>query len=325
MSAPGIRRSIRQGFRAANQSWWGLGFVIGLSAVALVLVAAGIKATHPPKAAWGAFLQVGRIADRGVTAETFFTSPGKDKNLRDQLTEEGQAAVDWLKQAWLMLLICVAGFFAVSIWLKAGMIRYLAKHISAQETRISECWEGAGLLKICGALLMVKGLLTLGLPCVALAFSIASALILSSFKLLDEKGFVSVFLMILVLGGPVWYLLRASFSDIAVVVDQLGPIAGLRASFRNTQGRWLQVFGLHLVALLIYSSVELFILLLSTMTSFLGGFFMWIMRVSMLLVTFYLSLVTQAAFIQFYEDTKTQRKEGEYKNGRKLGGVLTTI
>ena len=227
-----------------------------------------------------------------------------------QLTEaQADAILDWLKHAWPAAVTALFMVVTAGNWLFAGETGYLAKHLSTQDARIAEFWVAG--TRACGALLVGWLVLLVGLTGVTILLFSVFNLMASHFgfsRLLEPLSYPLAIIWVIGLSG---YLVRLSFWDVAVVVDRLGPIAGMRASFRATRGHWWRVVGLGLLMLLIESVILPLLGVLGWLGSLGGegltlvtGMTSGVVNLLGFVTQIYVSWATLAAYIRFYEDTK---------------------
>lgn len=308
---PGVMRSIGEGFRAAVKSWPGIGLFVAVAIPVTVAVVIGVAVTNPPA----------ELFEPGVTAElappaqpaepaapaASPTTPAPSPLERERARREEQARVvtQWFGRAWPALLLIALFAFAANVWLTGAQIGYVGKRVLTQQARASDFWtEGA---RAFGALLGVNGLTLLGYGGLMILAVLFIAL-LSSMSGLAAAG------LGLVIGVPValaiiWVAVRLSFWSPAVVMDRLGPIAGLKASFRATRGRWWRVFGLWVLLTLIGLGLQIVFRAFSTLGGLIGGLGGTILDVIVaipaILASLVLAFATPAASVRFYEDAKS--------------------
>ena len=140
------------------------------------------------------------------------------------------------------------------------------------------------------------------------------AVILEGPRLLHELSVdARRMLIVLLLGvgavGLCWYVIRLSFWGIAIVRDRLDPIAGLHASFSTTRGRWWKTLGLGMLSGCIFYGVRLPFGLIEVFGAMVGGgvaFLIWVLcSFFSFIVNLYVSFAVTAAYVRFYEDTKS--------------------
>ena len=341
---PRIGQSLIEGFRAASRSWAAIGVLIGCWIVVFLIAVICIVLTNPPaelfqertpavaipaapageppqareapEAETDLFAQLAQAPmepasaspDAAVPAAAAASEPGPAA----PEPAEGQArrvVTQWFGRAWPMLLICFLLVMAANLWLTGAQIGYLAKRVSGGPAPLSEFWRSG--TRAFGALLGAT--LVFGLVMVVLALVLG--LISWLFALLGTvapKALVGVLSVIVGLGmavGFVWLLVRAvSFWFIAVVVDQVGPVAGLKAGLRVTRRRFWRVLGLGLLVLLISYGVWLPFVVLEWLSTSLGGGLGEVGRLlsNLLggLASVFVGFAVSAAFIRFYQEAR---------------------
>ena len=340
---PGIKRSIGEGFRAANRSWLGMGVVAASWMVVFIIAAVSVLLTRPPAELFQERASTEEVVAPAVTASAPTTpAPAGDSNeeptLFNQLEATGQPASapaqasvaspapdtterarqndeernrivgDWLRHAWPVLALCVLLFLLANIWLYGGQIGYLAKQVTAPPTSLSE-FLAAGARSF-GALL---GAFLLGLLA-GIGFVLVIGFMgwLASLLHGALPSWIGTLLGwsvgLAILAGLIWAAVRLSFWFIAIVTDRRGPVAGLRASFRATRGHWWKLFGLIALFVLINIGVGLPLALLEAIGNIAGGGValttLIISRLLSVAANLYLMFASAAALIRFYEDTK---------------------
>lgn len=276
---PAIGRSLGQGFRVANRSWAAVGFVAGCGLVVGLLVSQS-----------GSSKALATTVQREIGNRQTPTTP-----LSQQLTES-------IKTFWPGLLGVALLTALVNVWLVGGQLGYVAKHIRRSPVRVAEVWQNGTrvFLKLVGAVCLGSF--------VIFASAIMFALLVILVRVLPFIGELLAPLVVLAgLLGLIWIVVRCGFWHVAIAVDRLGPIAGVGASFRATGGRWWPVCGLALLAGLITLTVALPMAILQGITRAVGGevggFVMTLVSAA---ATTYIGFAVAAAFIQFYEDVKTE-------------------
>ena len=339
---PRIGQSLIEGFRAASRSWAAIGVLIGcwiavflIAVICLVLTnppaelfqerppTAAISAApaggspqvrEAPKAGTDLFTQLAQTPTEPVSpdaaAPAAAAAPQPEGPAADPAAAQARRVVtQWFRRAWPMLLVCFLLVMAANLWLTGAQIGYLAKRMSGGPAPLSEFWRSG--TRAFGALLGATLIFGLVLVVLALALGLISWL----FALLGPvapKALVGVLSVIVGLGmlmGFVWVLVRAvSFWFIAVVVDQLDPMAGLKAGLRVTRRRFWRVLGLGLLVLLISYGVWLpFGVLEWISTQFGGGLGEAGRLLSNLLgglASVFVGFAVSAAFIRFYQGAR---------------------
>lgn len=332
--AIGIGRSIREGFRAANKSWAGIGVVIGVWIVLAIIGVVGIGLTNPPAGlgeqagipvaeivsppadtttdvtpapAEGAtlFTELETAEDASSLAPEGVAPPAGDdageRPAQDKEQEEQNRLVqEWVGRAWPVLLVGVLLFVAVSIWLFGGQIGYLAQRVMTQQSSLSQFWTAGA--RAFWPLLGASLLMFVAFGGLALLVGVGAAP-----RAAVPDWFLAVLVVILCV-ALVWVAIRLAFWFIAIVVDRTGPIGGFRASLRATRGRWWRLFGLILLLTLISIGVQLPLGLLEGLGRLAGGAAMLATQLISGVVggiaKVYLGFASLAAFIRFYEDAK---------------------
>lgn len=338
---PRIGQSIIEGFRAASRSWAAIGVLIGCWIAVFLIAVICIVLTNPPAelfqerapavaipaAPAGEPPQVGEAPEAGTDLFTQLEQPPMEPAAASPDVAapaspepepaapepaEGQArrvVTQWFGRAWPMLLVCFLLVMAANLWLTGAQIGYLAKRVSGGPVPLSAFWRSG--TRAFGALLGATLIFGLGVVVLALALGLISWL----FALLGTvapKALVGVLSVLVGLGmaaGFVWLLVRAvSFWFIAVVVDQLGPVAGLKAGLRVTRHRFWRVLGLGLLVLLISYGVWLPFGVLEWASRSLGGGFGAVggLLSNLLgaLASVFVGFAVSAAFIRFYQDAR---------------------
>ena len=341
---PAVTRSIGQGFAAANRSWAGIacyaagwlvlaGFAVlsvlmtnppaevfkepqaaeseqvpapkaeppaaaGTETAGPVTVFDQMETTQPPAAA-PAQAEVPQAEPPAATDATETTpAPAQDEQRRRVL---GQ----WFSRAWPLLLFSLLLFIAGSSLLNAGQIGYAAKRIIAQQAAAKDFWvEGSrAFLPLLGGSLLAL----LGLGGFLLAFMLLAALVS---RLPRAAGAVLAALLItVVMAALVWLVVRLSFWFVAIVVERLGPLAALKASFRITKGRWWKLAGLGCLMALISYGATLGFALVQWVGDAIGGPAAAVLgffgQLAAAVVGVYVGFAALAAYIRFYTDAKS--------------------
>src|SRR3989338_7950335 len=304
---PAIGRSVREGFRAVNQGWAGIGVYAGCWVLGIAFTAAPVVFTNFPTE----ILQEPAVAQPqpAIPQEAPAEAPAAVDPLdaqRQQDAQRDRAFSEWLGRAWPVLLLSFAFWLVVTVWLNGGQIGYLATLVREQQSRVSEFWTTGK--RALGPLLGVFGLSFLGIGGVALLFGVAvpAAAGASSGPFMAVVLFVAV---IAFLVGMVWLGVRLAFWPLAVVIDRRGPIAGLAAAFRATRGRWMPLFVLMVLFGLMGFGLWLAGALLEVAGRAVGGpgegGIAIVSALALLTANLYLGFATLAALIRFYEDAKS--------------------
>ena len=300
--APGIGRSFREGFRAAGRSWAGIGVFAAGWLIIILLVILGVALTNPP-------------ADLFRGQQAALTTPDAPSAATAARPAADTPAMEaWFGRAWPMLLLAFLFVITANVWLTGGQLGYLAARMRGQPAGVSEFWRSAG--RAFGPLLGGT----------VLAFLVQAALVL--FVLINGwilsllpgggRGWPLVLFAVLVwtpaIAALLWILIRLSLWFVAIVVDRLGPVAGLKASFRMTRGYWWKLAGMGLLLALISYGVWLPVGLLEWAGSAAGGAAAMIFGVVGNLLgtvaSLYVGFAMVAAFIQFYADAKPAAPSG---------------
>ena len=346
---PSIRRALSEGFRAANRSWAGIGFFGGTMLLVTVASLFAIAATNPPApprpAQEGAAVPspttpaAPAVEPPASTPAPASASPAAtgDVNLFNQLdttqplavpadatppsaaastpapaasaqapaNEQEQAFRAWVGRAWPLVLFIILVILVVNVWLSGGQIGYLAAKVNGQPAPLALFWQDGG--RAFGRLLGAWALMMGAGAAFLLILALASALLAS---LPEGVRRVLGWLVLLTLGAAgVWLLVRLSFWFIAVVVDRVGPVAGLKASLRATKGRWLRTAGLGLLIGLISLGVSLGFGLVEGLGNLIGGAAAVALgltgNLAGLVASLYIGFAALAAYIKFYQDIKT--------------------
>jgi len=254
------------------------------------------------------FGQLSSLPAAARTPQTASAQPAPTTSREDALEKALQKrlnlAGEWLASAWPVVLLCLLIAMATGLWLQGGRIGYLATVIGSGRASLSAFWTtglrsfgallGGWFLSITAFAGIVTVLALLGAVFSAL-FSAAPAGVRALFGMALSAG---------VLIGMAWLVVRLAFWFIAIVVDRVGPVAGLSASFRATRGRWGRVFGLGALLGLIALGVEIVLRGLA----FLGGptlVTILLVGVPGVVARLYVGFAAQAAFIHCYAETKS--------------------
>jgi hypothetical protein len=341
---PSIRRAIGTGFKTASRSWAAIGFYAGVLLAVMAVSFMAIAATQPPSPQAGLddALTAPPIAAPGAEDAASLETPAPetpavapeadspaaeagDVNLFNQLesTEpppaeapvepeplfptagidadadaQARALSEWSSRVWPLLIFLLLVVVLVNVWLTGGQIGYMGARVSGQSAPLSLFWREASqsfvrLLAAWGLLLVVA------LPVGALTGFLVSAL---------PEG-LGTFLMLIIRLAFVAISAWLSFWFIAVVVDRLGPIAGLKAGFSIGSRHWVKTVGLGFLVGLIFIAVSLLVNLVTAGTMIIGGglagIFLLLGVVVGFLASFYVTFASIASFIRFYQDAKS--------------------
>ena len=340
---PAVTRSIGQGFAAANRSWAGIACYAGGWLVVAAFAVLGVMMTNPPSEVFEE-PQTAEVAPAKTPAAVLPAAAGPQAagpvTVFDQMetvpqppaeapatpeaapTETPTAAEataaapaqdeqrkvvigQWFGHAWPLLAFSLLLFIAGSSLLNAGQIGYAAKRIVAKQATIKDFWaEGsrAFLPLLSGSLLAL-----LGLGGFLLAFMLLAALLSRLPKAAGAVlGVVAIAAMMIVL---VWLVVRLSFWFVAIVVERLGPLAALKASFRVTKGRWWKLAGLGCLMALISYGVTLGFAVVQWVGDLIGGPAAAVLgafgQLAAAVVGVYVSFAALSAYIRFYTDAKS--------------------
>ena len=337
---PGIGRSIAKGFAAASKSWPGIGFFAGgwilvmlvtVGAVAVTRIpeellrppSAGVApapaaktpaATAPTGTTEAAtkgtdlFNQMSKAADTAALDDEGDVSSTAPAAGNEDLARRERIALEWLGRAWPMLLLCLIFLIAANLWLTGGQIGYLAKRVITQQAPLSEFWTAG--TRAFSALLGGWGLSLLAVGALALIVALIALLFYGLSHVTPDWLLVllGIALGVAAVVGAIWLSVRVAFWFIAILMEKVGPIAGLKISFRATRGQWWKLFGLQALLVLIAIGVGLVFRLLDAAGGAIGGAGMVVGVISAVLGTvanIYLGFVMTAANIQFYQDAKS--------------------
>ena len=372
---PGIGRSLREGFHAANRSWAGMGVVAGAWILTIGVLLLFLLITNPP---WEALQQqLARQATPAMvpttepalpinttpadapssktapepaaepvlttpqtttpTATDAATAPAASPSSAPKasaptetptapavvaprpVTPPPQAAstaspaevartraIDaWVGRAWPVFLLGFLLIMTVTLWLQGGKIGYLNKRINGQPAVIADFWTTG--VRAFGPL-VVTSLLSL---VATIVLVVISGLVVWGLSLLPSTlGLIIGLLLTVALGiGLVWLLVRLTFWIIAIVIDGLGPIAGLRASVRATQGHGWKIIGLIALFILLFMTVGLGFTLVDWMGNRVGGAVGVVITqtsaiLQLMVTNLYGSFAMTAALICYYDDLK---------------------
>ena len=327
---PSIGRSISEGFQAAKKSWAAMAvFAAGWLVVGLLTMFA-IGMTGVPEEAFtlpeltpptiqpappvtnGAAITPSADTDQTPVRSPNATSAPEASTTApttNHLTEQEREITDWIGRAWPILLLCACFFIAANVWLSGAQIGYLAKRLISQQARLGDLWtsgtQAFGAL-LGGTLLSFGLIVVIGLAIVLIALLLAA---LAGVLPGIVSGILGLLLGIAILIGLVWLGVRLVFWFIAIVVDRLGPLAGLKRSFGTTRGRWWSTCGLLMVVVAISVGIAAATGVVGWAGNAIGGavaaaigFLVTIVRIVGNLV---LGFTMMAALIRFYEDAKS--------------------
>lgn len=308
--AASIGRSLQQGFRAASRSWLGIAFFAASWVVVALLGAMMVLVTRPPAGVFsGELLE----QEAGAPSPTESISPPADDSGASAATEVQETAEPreteaWFGRAWPLLLVAVLLFIAANVWLTGGQIAYVGKLITSGSARFAEFWTTG--LKVFGSLLGAWCLAVFGVGALALVVALLSFLM--SLMVGGVPRWVSTAVGVLVGIGlfiaMIWLGVRLLFWFIAVVLDGLGPVAGLKASWRATQGRWWRVAGLGAAVMALSFVVSGVFGLLEWLGGTLGdagAVLVILSNIAGVVANLFLGFWVTGSFIHYYIDAKS--------------------
>ena len=305
---PSIGRSIKQGFWATNRSWAAMGFVAAtwiLMLLAAVLI--GALTDFPRELLHAAKTERPATVRRTTTATPAPTlSPAKEA-ARQEWAERDRLTFEWLKRAWPLLVIGLLLSMGVQLWLYGGQIGYLDKLIVTQHATLTDF--GTIGTRSFGALLGAGFLFSL-LFVLVIALSLVLTTALSVITLQWVRLLLGILGPLVILTAFLWLCIRLSFWLIAVVVDRIGPMAGLNASFQASRGHCWRIVGLMSLLLLIFLGAYIPLGMLQFIGRTIGvpaGAAVGIIAqvLNGLIVNLYLTFAMTAAYIQCYLDAKS--------------------
>lgn len=225
-----------------------------------------------------------------------------DDARRDRLFNE------WVRRAWPILLVCAVLVLGAGVWLNGGQIGYLVLRVRTGQAKVADLWRTG--TKAFGALMGGWVLSLLGFGVVLLSVSVFGFVFQALPNAIPDwlVTLLTIIIVVGVVGASIWLFVRLSFWFIAIVADAVGPITGLKASFRATRGRWWKVAALGLLAILVSYAA----LIPSMVLEWLGGlargpagFVLGILAsVAGVVAGLYTGFAVLAAYIRFYEDVK---------------------
>ena len=336
---PNVMEAIRDGFKAANKSWAGIGVYAGMWAALIAVTAGCLLLTNPPPELFEAQGQAEQMnlpaVEETASAESELaaapaedvTAPEDETSVFDRLDtadalpadapdafaatsddeESAQVALDWLARAWPAALFCALLLLAGSAWAQAGQLGYVAKALSGQ-VRVADFWQtGAKAFRsVLAAMALMLAADALGrlLNAVLDAFF----LVLSGALPRALMAVLALLVVVATLVPLIWIAMRLSFWFPAIVVSGLGPIAALRDSFRVTRSRWWRVtalrgamLGIALGAVLIYTAL---VALGSLLGQMIGTVVLLIGTLGLLAGLLYGSFAFAGADVRFYQQAR---------------------
>ena len=274
-----------------------------------------VPATTPPDASAqdaNVFNQLESAEPPTATAESSATPPAVADADRaaetERAAERSRVIESWFRRAWPLLLIALLLFIAANVWLTAGQIAYLVKGVITGTARIGEFWTagrdafGSLLGAWCLAIFGVGGLAL----CLALLGFVMS--LISGAVPRWLSAIIGALLGVTLFAGMIWLAVRLLFWFIAVVMDRLGPVAGLKASWRATQGRWWRAAGLGLAVMalsfLVSAAFGLIEWVGGRLGAGLGPMLVLLSNVAGIIANLYLGFWVTGAFVRYYADLK---------------------
>ena len=332
---PRVRRSIQQGLRAANQSIPGMAVLAAWWLLAWLLMGLVAMGTNVPPALWqepdltqqsaqaptpapqaaaqpnAAPTSAAQTDSTSTQAAAPAAAPEADRAEASQTTTEARErlALEWLSRAWPSLLAAFLALMAMNLWLQGGQIGYVAGIVQGHPTGVSQFWVSGGraFAALAGATLLAmaaSGLLALALFLLGGVLSALSAIVPGWLT-----GLFGLLAMVGTLTGLVWLGVRVTFWFVGIVLDRLGPLAALNASFHATRGRWWNVFQLGAALGGLAVGVLGVIRLVAWAAGLLGGpvglLAVVLAMILNVLANLYLSFLIVASLIRFYLDMKS--------------------
>ena len=288
------------------------GWVLIAAFVLLVLIATNIprEMMQPPAAPGGARTDVAATTDPNTAASPDAPGPqaaSAETAPKPSETQQAaqRAAANWFRRSWPAIVLCVLVGMVASLWLNGGQIGYLGDRVRGGSAGLL-AFHQAGIRSM-GRLLRAwcLGSLVGFVPMIAVALLVAVLTKPGAAAAADTA--LAAVLFLVVVPALIWLLVRLAFWFIAIVVDGLSALGGLKASFRVTQGRWWRTCGLVAVFTLIAVALEIVFSLIAALGGVMGAgvagvaaFVTGILRVAV--INLYLGFVGTAALIRFYED-----------------------
>lgn len=299
---PGVKRSLVEGFRVAGRSWGGIGlFVLAWLVVGLIVVA-GLALSRPPatllEAPPAAVAPVAPAAEEAAAAPETAAAPVLAQ------TEQQQQLNAWLGRAWPVLLFGFVLLIAAGLLIQGGQVGYVTQQVRAGRATWADM-SGAATRSF-GSLL---GAGCLSFAAVGVGVGVA-ALLIAALQALSGVvvAVVGIVLVLAMVAGVVWLSLRLALWPIAIVAERLGPVAGLKASWRLSRGRWWTLLGITATFLVISLGIAIISALAEGLSNVIGGGVALAMQLLNALVTgaanLFLSFATMGALVRFHEDAK---------------------
>jgi len=237
-------------------------------------------------------------ADAALSPDVDVTEPPAEP-------DQNEALNDALRRSWFGLVLLSIVVVVGMMWLEGGRTGYMAKQIRRVPVGISEFWVAGtrSLGRLLGSWLLSMAGVGIGLLVIILVAMLGAV---------AGPGVsiaLGVVLLIAALPALVWLMVRLGFWWIAIVVDGLGPIQAIKASFRATKGRWWKTAGLWGLLALIAIGVSLPFSLIEGIGRAVGGGVGMFLTIASALGSFalanvYWMFLTTGSLIRFYEDTK---------------------
>lgn len=332
---PSIGRSIGQGFRVASRMWAGIGVFAGCSIALMVVTGLLVALTRPPEELFTerpaaeqaaptpppttpaetpdvteSLDSSGDVTASAPAAASAASAPDAEAAARQEDERRVRVIGDWVGRAWPVLLLCFLLFTVAKVWLTGGQLGYVAARIADPHARIVTFFHAGGrafwaLLR--GWLLMAAAFI------VAVLAMLIIILIMGGLARVMPGWLLAVLAVLLTLAliaGVVWLSVKLLLWFIAIVVDGIGPLAGLRASVRATRGAWWPLAGLSVLLGAVSLGVGLVLVIGEWVGRVIGGPAGMILTVLTSLVYmvgyFYLLFVSSVAFVQWYIDAKSR-------------------
>jgi len=296
---PAIGRSVGAGFRAANRSWAGLGLlaaswaaVWAVSALLMSLTNMPEELRRPPQPAVAVTAPQPEVPATEPDATVENAQARAEREAAERWT---RTATEWFGRAWPILLLMFALTLAANTWLTGAQIGYLSKIVQDGKANLAEFWQAGtrAFPALLGAWLLTMGLLGLVIVVLMIIANVLPAVVGTLLWLLIALGAAAAL---------VWLAIRLMFWYPAIVLNGVGPLAGLKASFRASRGRWWKLCGLIALLGLIFLGVSLLLGIIEGLgTAVAGGVGMAISLVRAV-VNLYLGFVSMAAVLRFYAD-----------------------
>ena len=216
-----------------------------------------------------------------------------------------EAAFAWLARAWPVMLFSFLFAMLAGLFLNGGQIGYVGQLEATEQSSLPAFLASAkrSFVPLLGAWAISTGAVIAAALVIGLIAFILGLLTFLPGALLAILGVV---LGIAATVGLIWLAVRLVFWFPAIVLDGLGPIEGLRASFAVTKGRWLKVFLLGVVVALVSMGVGLVFQVLGAA----GGIVNVLVTIISMVVNLYMGFALLAVYISFYRGLKTGRVGG---------------